>query len=126
MFLSSLGVLQIIASWSGLKGLSFFRYPITGYLVGTAMILGAFIWFFGPNRHYAPNPTAQMGEQFVFSAGGVLIAILITLLVSSVLKFRVLEYDPVSCEEERGVEVFKTATLFHVIRNELGRKAGDK
>jgi hypothetical protein len=66
------GVLQVVASHSGLYGLRLFSNRTKGYVVGVAIAASAFAWFFATgNRNIEGHITGVQGsEQFgLFLAG---------------------------------------------------------
>ena len=126
MLWASVGAFQVIASWADLKGLSFFRHKAAGYAFGISTITAAFIWFFVTDKHISPHETAQLGDQFVFSVAGVVFAILLTAIVSSVVKLRTFQHRPNSIENGKGIETFRNKTVFQVIRDELQRGTEEK
>jgi hypothetical protein len=148
IFLSSLGILQIAASYTNLKGLSFFSRTAWGYIFGALLIVGGFSWFYiVGNRHpdvsyeitwldlfrygwfiSVPDDTELvMGESeivvvFLLAVGCVL---LITIVLSSIVKFRILPGTPedISGKAQEGLEVLKRMTFFQAItRNLRNRK----
>ena len=113
--------MQVIASWSELKGLSFFRYRLVGYVFGVLVIVAAFCWFFITDRHVAPHPMAKMGEQLAASIIGAGVAIVLTLVISSFIKFRTFEGGEGCIEGEKGLDTLRKKTFFQAVRDGLQR-----
>ncbi len=84
-FLATLGVVQMAAARNGLTGLVFVRHRPTAFLLGMALAVGVFLWFFlSEPRNIADTEGGLDGNQtagyFTVSAGT---AVILTLLVSS-------------------------------------------
>ncbi len=84
-FLATLGVVQMAAARNGLTGLLFVRHRPTSFLLGMALAVGVFLWFFlSEPRNIADTEGGLDGNQtagyFTVSAGS---AVILTLLVSS-------------------------------------------
>jgi hypothetical protein len=149
IFLTSLGVLQIAASYTGLNGLSFFKRSKWGYVFGILMVAGGFSWFYivgdpHPEVGYAivvrdifvygwsnPKPTdigLIMGEGecvlvFLLAVG---CALLTTFALSSIVKFRISPRNPGEVNEEarEGLEALKDMTFFQAITRSLRNGKG--
>jgi len=149
IFLASLGVLQIVASSSKLRGLSFFRRPNCGYIFGALSIVGGYCWFYivgnpHPEVGYAitvsdifrygwSNPIPPdiglimgEGESVIFFVLAVGCALLTTIAFSSVVKFRL---SPRTTEEKKeeapkGLEALREMTFFQAITRSLRNGKG--
>jgi len=82
--LAQIGVLQIVAArrgWVGLSIVSYRRRPVVGYILGGAMILGGYTWFFASYPEImTPGPAgAELTTLFVT---GCVISLLATLLLA--------------------------------------------
>lgn len=151
IFLASLGVLQIAASYSKLRGLSFFSRTTWGYIFGALSIVGGFCWFYivgnpHPEVGYAitvsdifrygwsnPMPPGTglilgAGESVLFFLLAVGCAFLITIAFSSIVKFRL---SPRTTEEKKGeapegLEALREMTFFQaitrILRNGKGKE----
>ncbi|GAF71400.1 unnamed protein product [marine sediment metagenome] len=150
IFLASLGVLQIAASYANLNGLSFFKKPTWGYIFGSLAIVGGFSWFYivgnpHPDVGYAvtasdilrygwSNPMPPDiglilgdGESVGFFLLAVGCAILTTIAISSIVKFRL---SPRTTEEKKedpkGLEALREMTFFQaitrILRNGKGKE----
>ncbi len=145
IFLASLGVLQIAASYANLRGLSFFNRPTWGYILGLLMVAGGFCWFYTmanphPDVAYAitlvdifrygwsnPKPAGVgliMGEAecLFFFLLAALCAFVTTTLISSIVKSR----QTVGEMEEgaSGLEALRGMTLYQALTRHRNR--GDK
>ena len=121
MFWSALGAFQIIASWGRFEGLSFFSHCIAGYIFGAANIIAAFWWFFTTIQIGEDGLKGQHYEQFVSVALGVSAAALLTGITSSIIKSRIFKQEGEIGEIEYGIDVFRRATFFQIIRQHIGK-----
>ena len=148
IFLASLGVLQIAASYANLRGLSFFTRPIWGYIFGSLAVAGGFSWFYtvaNPNPEVAsaitlgdifrygwsnPYPDKGLimgeGESVFFFLLAIVCALLITIVVSSIVKSGIPPRTPERMNEEapKGLEALKDMTLFQAITTSLRNRKG--
>ena len=86
VFIAALGVLQMVAAYSALRGLLFIRVRPLAFLIGSATTALAFLWFFlSEPRNISDQEGGLDGNQmaglFAVAAGS---ALILTLLVSSV------------------------------------------
>jgi len=126
--LGCLGTVQIAAAYAGLKGLSFFRRPLAGYIFGTLVIAGAFCWFFTIANRSSPSEV-EGGQQVGIFLAGAIATYIITVAVSSLLKYRLsLQGTASRCREQTnpGIETLKETTLLGAIRSILKRKPEDR
>ncbi len=125
----SLGTIQIAAAYAGLKGLSFFRRPLAGYIFGALVTAGAFSWFFAIGNRSAPSKIEGAQQLELFLAGAIA-AYIITAAISSLIKYRLSfqETAPHGREQTnpRGIETLKETTLLGAIRSILKRKQEDR
>ena len=149
IFLASLGILQIAASYTNLKGLSFFSRTAWGYIFGALSIAGGFSWFYivgnpHPEVGYAitasdifrygySNPMPPdiglimgEGESVFFFLLAVGCALLTTIVISSVVKSRISPITPEDMSEkaEEGLEALKRITFFQAITRSLRNGKG--
>tara|TARA_B100001971_G_C17759205_1_gene319330 strand:- start:43 stop:447 length:405 start_codon:yes stop_codon:yes gene_type:complete len=117
-FVAIVGVLQIVAAYNDLRGVSFFNCKIYGYLfavftVGPAMA-GFFTW-------HLRNPfgVIQGREQFGFFMLALTIAFIFTLATSSLLKKKRLQGN---YAQQDGLEALREVTFFQALRHRFGRK----
>ena len=93
--LSSIGVLQIAVTYSGINGLSLFKKPLVNYIVGALAIVGGVAIFYATSDRTADPLIAIheggkwfFGERETFTAfiAGSLTGLVSTILVSSLRK----------------------------------------
>jgi len=149
IYLASMGVLQIAASYSNLNGLSFFKRPKWGYIFGILAIGGGFSWFYivgnpHPEVGYAitvsdifvygwsnPKPPdigliMGEGESIIFFLFAVGCALLTTIVISSVVKSRISPRNPeeMNKDAQEGLEALKDMTFFQAITRSLRNGKG--
>ena len=85
-FLAILGVLQLVAARHRLIGLSLWgsRHPVPGYLLGTALTTGAFVWFFAATPLVFTPGLAGAELTVLFAAGGIC-ALAFALIAASII-----------------------------------------
>jgi hypothetical protein len=117
IFISVLGVLQIAAAYSNLRGLLFFRrtiFTVCFAVLTIGSVLAAFFtWYFYTDY-------ILIGTQQFFSFGFcAVVAVYFTLVVSSLINSRRLGADN---SGQDGLDAFKESTFFQVIRKNRSRK----
>jgi len=122
VFLSFLGILQLAASINKLRGLSFFKRPLSGYIFAFIAIFGAFLWFFLPKNRCCQG--VEGVEAFLSLIGAALLSFIATASISSVIHRK--SEPPVreqGAQEEIGLDALKTMTYFQAAgRHRRGRK----
>ena len=86
VFLVSLGVLQTVAAYTGLKGLLFVKARPLAFLFGVGAVAAAFLWFYLSEPRNVPDTDGgldgnQMSGFFALGAG---LAVALTLVLSSI------------------------------------------
>jgi hypothetical protein len=119
VFVSFVGVLQLVAARWGFHGISFFRNRIWGYVFGTIAIVAAFVWFFAFTGLDLSEPTFDTPPQLLWLAVSVACAILFTLAVSSLVNKKM--NPPVQGDSagETGLDTLKQKTYWSAIRHYL-------
>jgi len=88
VFVAAVGVLQFVAAYRQWAGLSFFRNRTLSYLFSFLTVVGSFVWFFGwENRMDTAMRRAALegAQQFVYFNTAAFLALVFTLIVSSLL-----------------------------------------
>lgn len=116
-FGSCLGVLQVAAVSSDLRGIWFARTPLITLTIGLAIVGATYIWFFtcaDLNMNANDAAVVEGHEQLVFFLLGAFFALILTFLVSSVINHKGFSSDaePVI---EKGIEDLKTRTVYQTI-----------
>ncbi len=86
VFLGSVGVLQIAASYNRMKALSFFRGPKTGYVFGVCAILGSILIFYLTGDRNVIAPRLEGGQVLGLTFLGLATAVVATLAIASYIK----------------------------------------
>jgi uncharacterized membrane protein len=122
VFMVSLGVLQFVAAWAKLEGISFFPKRYLGYIFAAVMVSGGYWWFFRIDRNIPDTAGGISGPWlFAYLVAGLAMAIVLTLLVSSAVKAR--WGRPDSEGEQRGLEVLKRMTFIQAIIRAVQRNS---
>lgn len=118
VFVAVVGVLQLVASYNELRGVSFFNRRIYGYLFAAFTVGPVLARFFTWNSR---NPTGVIEgrEQFSFFLLALVAAIGFTLVASSLLKNRRLRG---SYARHDGLEALRETTFFQALRQRFGKK----
>jgi hypothetical protein len=118
IFVASCGVLQLAAVHSGLRGLSFLKRPLAANLLGALAVIGAYIWFFASENRNVPG--LEGSQQLGYFTLGASIAIVFTLVVSSLLRAGI---NPSQTEggQEQGLNALRGMTYFQAIRRAIIR-----
>ncbi len=90
VFIASMGVIQVAASWGNLKGLLIFKPPMLARIFGFALVVGGFILFFSTAERNINDYEGGLdaNEQALFFFLGVLAGGTFTFLVSSLVNIR--------------------------------------
>jgi hypothetical protein len=115
---ASLGVLQAAAAYNRLKGLSFFGRPRWGYIFAAVTIIPALAAFFTWNMRNATG-IVEGGQQLILLSLAVMAAYILTLVAASLINRSPPAGDTAP---QAGIEGFKEAGLFKLLRSRFGRK----
>ena len=88
VFIAALGVLQMVAAYSALRGLLFIRVRPLAFLAGLVTTALAFLWFFLSEPRNVPDTEGgldgnQMAGLFAVAAGSALVLILVLSSISN-------------------------------------------
>ncbi len=117
-FVATVGVLQVVAAYNELRGVSFFGRKIYGYLFAAFTVGPALAGFF---TWHLRNPTGiiEGREQFVFFMLALTAALIFTLASSSLLNNRHLRGNHA---QQDGLEALREVTFFQALRHRYGRR----
>jgi hypothetical protein len=122
VFMLSLGVLQFVAAWVRLEGISFFPRRYLGYIFAAVMVSAGYWWFFRIDRNIPDTAGGISGPWlFAYLVAGLAMGIALTLLVSSAVKAR--WGRPDSEGEQRGLEVLRRMTFIQAIIRAVQRNS---
>lgn len=117
IFGGALGVYQIAAAHSELKGLSFFGNSFITYLIGFLILGTTYGWFFSQTNLNMPHIEGlQQLEYFLL---GSFLALLVTFLLSSLNRRT---GNGANAALGEGLEDLKTRTVFKAITQRLSRR----
>ena len=116
VFISFVGMIQLIAARWGFHGISFFHNRVWGYVSGTIAIVAAFVWFFTFTGLELSKPTFDVPPQLLWLAVSVACAILFTLAVSSLVNRKMSTSEQKSDTDEAGLDILKRKTYWSAIR----------
>ena len=118
VFIASFGALQIVASYSHLRGILFIKSAPLTRLVGLAMIIAAFAWFFASEpRNIGDNEGGlDANTQALLFALGSLASLVVTLIGSSLVNARMKGNSPSLGE---GMEALKETNFIHALYDSL-------
>ena len=91
VFLSALGVLQLVAARSGLSGLLFLRrWPRATAYASAALVAASFAWFFGSGARNLPDTVSGLDgvTQSLWFAVAAVAAVAVTFLGTSAINHR--------------------------------------
>ena len=115
------GVFQFVAAWRRLDGLSFFfGRAYLAYLFAIA-IIGVAHWLFFREERIVPDYAGGLGgsQLFIYTMGGIAIAGILTLVLSSALNARWRRLGTASAD---GLDALKSMSYFQAIRKSLRGK----
>ena len=122
VFIASVGVLQLAASYSQLKGLLFFQNKILTYLFALLAIGGSFEWFFGYNNRIDTvmrRVGLEGAQQFLYFNLAVFLALVLTLIVSSVLHAYRHRTQHEQKEYPEGLGALRETSYFESLKHSL-------
>ena len=90
VFLASCGVFQMIGACKAFVGMLYLKYRPGSFLFGLALLIGSFTWFFlSEPRNVSDSSQGMNGnEQFAYLFAGLGTALAFTLLVSSLINWK--------------------------------------
>jgi len=111
---ASMGVLQLAATRSGLKGLLVFKSPLVTRIVGAVLPLASIIWFFGSeNRNVSDHLGGLSSNEIALTFFvGALTAWVVTVAVSSVVNARA---DQGAATNAPGIDALRDTTYFRAL-----------
>lgn len=122
VFISAIGVLQIIASYNRSVGFSFFlNKPFLGYILSIIVIITMYWWFFyGTGNKNTREIILEGAQQLGWSAVAIVSAVVFTLLVCSLLRIK--QPYKLIIERKKGLGALQQETLLQIIRYRNNKK----
>lgn len=129
VFVSSVGIYQIVSIPVGLKGLGFFAFKKLQYVFGFLVLAGAFSWFY-TSEHRNYQHTVEGSQQLMLFLAAIITAYITTAVIASIIQALVGSKEREIIEgkqQDLGVEKLKSTTLLGGILHSLRKKreAGD-
>lgn len=127
VFISSLGVYQIVAVRARLDGLCFFKRTVVQYIFGILAIISVFVWFYTSadrNVHTSVEGSQQLG----LFLGSIIASYVFTAILASIMQVKVNSKGGSLREGKQydmGIETLKKTTLYGGIMSSL-KKRKDK
>ena len=128
VFISSLGVYQIVAINAKLDGLCFFRQPVVQYIFGILAVIGAFGWFFTSEERNI-HTTIEGSQQLGLFLGSIIASYVFTNILASIMQAKVSSGGSTPREDKQydmGTETLKKTTLFGGIVSSLKKERKDR
>jgi hypothetical protein len=122
VFIASVGVLQLAASYSQLQGLLFFQNKILSYLFALLAIGGSFEWFFGYNNRIDTvmrRVGLEGAQQFLYFNMAAFLALVLTLIISSVLHAYRHRAQREQKEYPEGLGALRETSYFESLKHSL-------
>ena len=113
VFIAVIGMLQMIAARWEIRGISFFGKKVWGYAFGIIAIAAVFIWFFRFTGLDLAQPTFDTPPQLFWLAVSTLLAVAVTLAVSSIVNQK--RMPPADDDDGEGIDTLKRQTYWRAI-----------
>ena len=122
VFLVCMGVIQLSAARSKLKGLLIFPWVYSGYLIGAALPAGALLWYSLSGRIIKPGDLAGVegAEQFLLFMAAAGCATVFTAIIASIIQ----RGRPLAGAPPLGMEGLRNATLLQLLQARFGVRKG--
>jgi hypothetical protein len=116
ILVSCLGIIQAGVGYAGIKGLCFFKRPIYSYIFALVAVSVSSAWFFTIEDRNIKG--LEGSEQFTFVITGAGSAVAATLLISSLINWRMKSKNPPVSEDSLGpgFETLKYMTFYQAIK----------
>jgi hypothetical protein len=109
--LTGLGVFQAAAVYNNLRGLMYFKNKTITIILACILVLPA-LWYFGTWNQHNPTGVIEGSQQAGFFFLSMLIALIATLILSSIINRNLRRPGASSA----GLEALREATFFQVLR----------
>ena len=110
--LLSISTIQAASSFGKINGVTFFSRPVFNYLFSAAMAIPCLVILLTWNW-YKPTGIVEGAEQFYLFMAGIVSAIVLTLILSSLINHRRFKND--KSELTNGFEALRTKTFFQAL-----------
>lgn len=120
VFIAVIGMLQLIAARWELRGISFFGKKVRGYAFGAIAIVAVFVWFFRFSGLDLAQPTFDTPPQLFWLAVSTLIAVAVTLAISSIVNRKLASHIG---DDDEGIDTLRRQTYWRAISQRLKGRA---
>ena len=119
VLLASCGAIQVACAYARLYGLLFLRRPLPSALLGIALMVAGFLWFFAPGPHNIPDYAGGLdgNQQALLFSTGSLLSLALTLSLTSLLNRNRLPPAPAGRPE--GLDALRYGTYFQLLQARL-------
>jgi hypothetical protein len=123
VLVASSGVIQIVSARSGLRGLLFLPHEPSSYVLGAALLVGAFVWFvlIGDTGIAGDTGGVEGAEQFGLFLAGAAASVVATGVVASITQAK----RPGGRPAGQGLDELRNATFAHLVLARLRRRSYD-
>lgn len=121
-FIACLGIIQAAVGYAGIRGLCFFKRPIFACLFALVAVSASSAWFFTvKDRNIKGLEGTEQFTYMITAAGAALAA---TVILSSLINWRLKSKNPPTSEDSLGpgFETLKHMTYFQAIKRSLRKK----
>lgn len=115
VIIAVIGLIQLIAARWKVAGIAFFRARAYGYVFGTVLIAGAFIWFFGFTGLDLTQPTFDTPPQLLWLSVSVATAFVSTLVVASLINRKLGHEGETDDSADDGIEALRHKTYWMAV-----------
>jgi len=125
IFTASVGVLQLVAARTQLKGLLFFKKPVLAYPFSLLLIIGSFWWFFVRDDRIDTvmrQPGLEGSGQFYNFCMGAFAALLFTLAVSSLIGLLRRRGQRNENENSEGLDTLRQMSYYEAVKRNFRSK----
>ena len=119
VLVATTGVIQVAAAYVNLRGVLFLKRRIPSGVLGGLAILGSFLWFFiSDNRNQRGLEGTQ---QFSFFLLGCFVAIVFTLVISSLINWRMKPPGDETAAPKEGLNALEDMSYFEALKRSYKR-----
>ena len=121
VLVASCGIIQIVSARSGLRGLLFLPHERPSYVLGAALLVGAFVWFvlIGDTEIAGDIGGVEGAEQFGLFLAGAAASVVVTGVIASITQAK----RPSGLPAGQGLDELRDATLAQLVLARLRRRS---
>jgi len=117
--LASCGAIQIACAYARLYGLLLLRRPLPSALLGVALVVAGFLWFFAPGPHNVPDYAGGLdgNQQALLFFLGSLTSFLLTAVLTSLVNRNRL--SPAPSGRPEGLDALRYRTYLELVQAQV-------